>query len=693
MGQRLLRKFAILCFASLAAMMAPLQVSAATVPLDVQHLLTPNYGGGLSVFNLYWDSSWDTDHPHALSSTIDAATAALFSSAYPASLAQYNVPPALGFRGSAQAVGLCGGNPGSMTNTPSLLLFMACEEATPGDGVPFAIAPPFSTTATIYNLILPVGTNISDTITNPFNGQVLFRNGSCHSGVIPVGGGATYGAYHALVPGIPLPLIPFRTIFFTIIPADCAKDSSGALSIPQLMTLISHEVVETATDPVPLLYWINLANSGTTGGLFSALISGEVADECEGTFGSVPIVAGGIPMTVNAYWSNAVHACVVGPFRVVNTTFRETGVPGSLATVTVGGVSRSLSPFGSLVEPELEGTVFAFPSEIDGAAGVRYIRDTCSSVATGVVTFPAGNTTADASETESCSYHKEVRVTFDEAGIPAGTAWQVTVNGVAHSGPFADWFQSGASLTFAYQSPVAALIPGTRYVVTGTNFTSPLSPANPASVIATYQTQHLLTVSTSGLGASFTHVFNTGTLLGSANDFTPLHVWLPSGTPISLAVDSPVTGAGGAQLIFQGFTPTPPATLTAPLNTVAVYLSIGQMISNALADGGIHGPGAAGIANSLTHQISNAQASIARNDLRAAMGEIKAFVSHVDAQSGKKINLGTATMLELAALSLFHDVLCKAQAQGQVSPTQASAQYAWYAAQVTRLGGTPLPPC
>ena len=65
----------------------------------------------------------------------------------------------------------------------------------------------------------------------------------------------------------------------------------------------------------------------------------------------------------------------------------------------------------------------------------------------------------------------------------------------------------------------------------------------------------------------------------------------------------------------------------------------------------------------------------------------------IDAQSGKKINPGTATMLELAALSLFHDVLCKAQAQGQVSPTQAGAQYAWYAAQVTRLGGSPLPPC
>ena len=692
MKQPALRRFAMSSIAALLAAMAPAQpVSAATNPLDLTHVLTPNYYAGLSVFNLYWDSTWDADHPGATMNTIDTATSALFSSAYGASLTQYNVPGTLGFAGSASAVGLCGSNPGSMTNTPSILLFVACEEATPFDGVPFAVAAPFATTGTIYNLILPVGTNISDTITNPFDGSVLFRNGSCNSGVIPVGG-SIYGAYHALVPG--LPVAPPRTIFFTIIPADCARTNgaTGPLSLPKLMQLISHEVVETATDPVPLLYWISLSTAGTQG-IFSALTMGEAADECQTLFGAVPFAPGGIPMTVNAYWSNALHACVVGGLRVVSTTFSESGVPPSLATVTVGGVARSLSPSGSLTEAELEGTTFSFPQEIDDGAGVRYIRDTCSPSASGTVTFPAGNTTATASEADSCSYHKEVRVSFDQTGIPGGVTWQVTVDGVSHNGPFSDWFQSGVSLIFGFQSPVAGLAAGTRYVLIGANHVSPLTPVNPTSVIATYQTQHLLTVSTSGLGSTFTHVFNGGTLLGTANDLTPVSVWLPHGTALSLAVDSPVSGPGGTQLIFQGFTPAPPATLNAPFGTVAIYLSIVQLINQALASGGIYGPGATGIANSLTHQISNAQASIARDQLNAALGQLKAFVTHVDALSGKKITPATATTLELAALSVFHSVLCRALAEGQITPSQASTEYSWYASQVTRLGGTPLPPC
>lgn len=658
---------------------------AASVPLDLGHVLSPTYNGGLSVFNLYWDSNWDADHPGATTATIDAATTALFGSSYPASLTQYSVPGSFGFRGSARAVGLCGSSPGAMTDTPSLLLFMLCEEATPFDGVPVSIPVPFDTTNIVYNVILPVGSNISDTIS--VLGHVLFRNGSCNSGVIPVGGGAIYGAYHALVPS---PVILPHTIYFTIIPADCAK-SGGSLSVPKLMSLMSHEVVETATDPVPLVYWINTSNSGTTGGLFSALVTGEAADECEGLFGSVPFAPGGIPMTVNAYWSNAAHACVVGTSRVVSTTFRETGIPASLATATIGGVARSLN--FSLTEAELEGTTFAFPSEIDDGPSVRYILDSCTPSQTGSVTFPTGNTTGNPSETITCAYHKEVKVTFDQSGIAGGVTWQVTVNGVVHNGPFSDFFGTTTPITFSYQSPVPGLVTGTRYVLLSTNFASPLSVTLPTAVIGTYQAQHLLTVSTSGLGATFTHVFNGAALLGTANDTNPVSVWLPDGTALNLSVDTPVTGPGGTQLIFQNFSPSPPATLTAPFSTTAVYLSLLQIISNALGSGGIFGPGANGIANSLTQKFTNIQDKIARGNLNAALDQIRAFVNEVNAQTGIHITPATAKILDLAALSVFHSLLCQAVASGQVTSAQAASDYAWYAGQVTSLGGTPLPPC
>ncbi len=396
-------------------------------------------------------------------------------------------------------------------------------------------------------------------------------------------------------------------------------------------------------------------------------------------------------MTVNAYWSNATHACMVGGSRVVNTTFAEVGVPPSLATATIGGVVRSLGV--RLIEPELEGTSFSFPLEIDDGPGVRYIQDSCSPAATGTVTFPAGNTTGDASETISCTYHKEITVSFDEAGIPGGVPWHVVVNGVTHNGPFSDFFRAATPITFSYETPVPGLTSGTRYVLTGANFSSPLTVSGPTSVVGGYQTPHPLTVGTAGLGATFTRVFNGGTLLGTANDSSPVSVWLPEGTALNLSVDSPVSGPGATQFIFQDFVPPPPSALNAPFATVPVYLSVLQLISNALAGGGIHGPGADGIANSLTHQFSNAQDSIARGDLAAALGELKAFVNHVNAQSGKKITPATAATLDLAALSVFHSVLCLALASGQITPAQANSDYAWYAGQVISLGGTPLPPC
>ena len=770
-----LKGVAVTCAMLIAALVVPSPAHAATVPLDLQAILTPNYYAGLSVFNVYWDSTWDADHAGASMSTIDAATAALVSSTYPSSLTQYGVPATLGFGGSAAAVGFCGSQPGATTNTLSLLLFMACEEATPGTGVPFAVAAPFATTGTIYNLILPVGTNIVDTITNPFDGSVIFSNGSCNSGIIPVGG-SIYGAYHALVPGLPIPIIPPRTIYFTIIPADCARTggATGPLSVPKLMTLISHEVVEAATDPVPLAYWINLATATMPGGpgIFSALTMGEAADECQGLFGAVPFAPAGIPMTVNAYWSNAAHACMVGGSRVVSTTFSESGVPLSLASITVGGVSRSLST-GSLVEAELEGTSFAFPAEIDDGTGVRYIRGSCTPSATGTVTFPAGNTTGNPTETDSCSYSKEVLVTigtdpaaaaignvtltpsewvtagvaftvhadtdvpagagsrydfrgwsdgsvgfstptatyietapaqlvasytlqhlvtFDQGGIPSGTAWHLTVAGVLALGPVSQWFDSGSSVSFSYEAVVQdSSSTTTRYVLSTTSPASPLSVSAPTTVIGSYGAQYLLHVGTSGLGTNTTTVSNGGTVLGTASDGSPVERWLPAGAVLDLHVDNPIDGAGGIEYFFNGFDPAPPATLTSGFSTTALYLTMAQQIDVDLSNGSITG---AGLANSYKQQWAAVEADLAAGRFApSALDVINAFVNHLQAQSGKKVTAATASQLELDAANVYLSVLCRAVAAGQVTPAQEATRYAWYVSLVTSLGVTPKPNC
>ena len=56
-------------------------------------------------------------------------------------------------------------------------------------------------------------------------------------------------------------------------------------------------------------------------------------------------------------------------------------------------------------------------------------------------------------------------------------------------------------------------------------------------------------------GESLTHMFNSGSLLGTANDATPLALWIDSGTPLVLGADANVDGAGGVQYFFQGFVP------------------------------------------------------------------------------------------------------------------------------------------
>ena len=81
----------------------------------------------------------------------------------------------------------------------------------------------------------------------------------------------------------------------------------GTGSFNRLTDVISHEIVEAATDPVPAASWIDNSLSLTN---YDRLQKGEVADICaeivhppEGT-----TVLGGY--TVAEYWSNFDRACV-----------------------------------------------------------------------------------------------------------------------------------------------------------------------------------------------------------------------------------------------------------------------------------------------------------------------------------------------------------------------------------------------
>lgn len=749
----MLRRLFALALTTLAAvLLASAQPARAVdvptndVPLDMENVVPLLYPFGLSVFNVYWDTDWDTNNPGFSRADIDAATTALTDSNYFDKAAQYGTPD-LSFSGSAQAADFCGGTPGSTTSSVSLILFLLCEEATPFTGVPYSF------TDRIYNVIVPRGTTIDD-----------FGSRSC----------AAYGAYHFVFPS--LPAIPFgippggRPIIFTVIPAACVSDVSG------LMSSISHEDVEAATDPTPTLHWVDFSTVDSTslGSLFGSLLNplkaGEASDICNNGVGfqSVPVTFSGIPMQVASYWSNADNACVVGPSRVVSTSFAATGLSGGAAReVTVNGVTKTLPDTETL----LEGATFSFPDVVTDGAGVRFTHP--AGACSGTVAFPVGNTTADAATTITCAYTTEFfltvntspaaaavgngtltssgwhasgsvvalsadtdvpagassrydfrawqvngfssgasvtmtgpktatavyqfqhRVDFAEAGIPAnGTVWHVTIDGAPQPGPAFTWIDHGTGVSYSYETPVAdALDPATRYVLSGVAPPSPLTVLAPGTVTGTYGTQYLLTVRTSGLGANSTSVRNGVSLLGTATDAAPLTVFLPLGTVLSLNVDDPVNGTGGTQYFFQSFAPAPPGTLTSGFTTTASYETMSQQIDDALAGGGIQQQGGPGVAGSLKQQWAAVEADLAAGTFAQALGDIESFVSHLAAQSGKKVTVATARELRLDAANVYLYALCRAAALGQINATTHAAKYAYYFALVTSLGGTPRADC
>jgi hypothetical protein len=729
------------------------------VPFDLEAGVPLAYIGGLQVFNVYWDSDWnDPGHNDGFSTgDIDAATQALADSNYLDKLEQYGVPD-ISWGGSATAVSFpCGSNPGTTTSSLAIVGFILCEEITPFDGVPLATGIPLPiplvpnpTGHTIYNVILPRSTTIDD-----------FGSRSC----------VDYGAYHFQVPsalGFP--------IYYTVIPSKCAS------SVSDLMRLMSHEIVEAATDPMPLFHWID--NSTRTPGLIDFFASipgllkaGEAADLCSSAnpatsspFGNIPVTLNGISMQVGAYWSNADNACMVGPSRAVRARFTTNGLSGTSTTLHIGTENVTISPGSTITRIVPEGTSFSFDdATVD--AGERFVANgaDCS----GTVPFETGNTTADATVTLTCAYRHEYRLTvntspaaaavgnatltasnwfqsgttvplsadanvpaatgsryhfdhwesgpltlpdasitmsspktatavyrlqrlisFDETGIPAATTWHVTVGGAPHTGPYSEWVDDQSSLSFSYQSPVRDAVDATtRYVLSGTSASSPLLVTGPLTVVGTYATEYLLSVGTSGLGTNTTSVSNGATSIGTATDAAPATAWLPAGTPLDLHVDDPVNGAGGVEYFFQSFTPAPPATLASGVSTTAGYQTMAQQIDDALASGGIFGQNGPGLAGSLKQQFDAVQADLAAGNFAQALDDLESFVSHVAAQSGKKITPATATALELDAANVYHYALCRAAALGQITPATHAMRYAYYSALVTSLGGTRLADC
>ena len=120
--------------------------------------------------------------------------------------------------------------------------------------------------------------------------------------------------------GTTVTLLGGAQVTFAAIPLDCANGDPD-----QLSELVSHEVIEAATDPNVVMGWIDNSKFDLTN-LTPLFTAGEAADICSGV-GDEPTdpVRLDSGIMVDTYWSNADNACV--PFPTADLEITKSDSP------------------------------------------------------------------------------------------------------------------------------------------------------------------------------------------------------------------------------------------------------------------------------------------------------------------------------------------------------------------------------
>lgn len=699
--------------------------------------------GTPDIFNVFADGNWNADNPNSPTvSQINSMASTIVGSSYLDHANQYGVHRGT-FKGSHEA-DACFGAPSGSTGFVSLLAWFTCEVQVPGTSVPY---PDDNTT---YAILLREGTTVTGAIgadctsASAFHAWsaavtiqfVLFVPVPTIQGypfmVVPTECAKQAGTVsmdtlstlysHELAEAAIDPFPPTGWIdnsqfdlgnlpqYFSVgEPADiCQPGSSSEVpTTPVRMTngfVVGTYWSNSDNACVPFGQPVSLAESGLPGSVaHTATVNGQTVtlpftDQLEvGTsFNySYPTPVNDPSPGVRYVTSDAGQSLTIsGPVNDTATYtkqfFLTTGTsPGFLASSDPALTPSGWHDTGQVVTLDTSTPISTGP-------GDRYRFGSWTGPVNGLGLNPT--VTMNAPKSVTANYVLQHSLLFDQNGIPSAVPWHVASvttaneNTVDDLGPYATWADDGSPVTYAYESTVPGAA-GVQYVLTSATPLSPFTLNAAANVLGAYKTQFQLTVNTTGLGTNLTHITNSGSLLGTANDTVPLTVWIDASTALALAADANVDGTGGVQYFFQGFTPVPPAAITSPFTTTAAYLTMAQLIANALASGGISGPGSNGIGTSLTQKFDNIQKQMGAPRYTAALGQLGAFVSEVQAQTGQKITAALSTTLQLDAMLVYHNALCKGKAAGQIGSSMATNDYAFYAGLVTGLGGTVLAPC
>jgi len=356
--------------------------------------------GNPKIVTLYWDDDWDAHNPSSPSSaTIDSAVDSLARSEFLDFANQYGVN-----RGSLDSShgssSLCvTRRPSGANDVTALYAWLTCEVQTLFTGVPLPDDD------TVYAVFLPEGA----TITGALNADCS-NNYAFHAWAIAiVPDPQIYNPLAYKIEGYP----------FTVVPAECAKNSDPATALDNFTSNFSHELVESTTDPFAPTGWIDNSLSSDVVVWTS---QGEAGDICS-PIGAVPTPSVRLSngQLVNTYWSNANDDCV--PFASGSSDVTPPDIAAVVSGTAGGGgwYQSDVTVTWNVTDPEstVSSEVGCDPTTIDfdtpgailtctatsmggtSSASVTIMRDATSPV----VTFSgnAGTYDVDATVAITCS--------------------------------------------------------------------------------------------------------------------------------------------------------------------------------------------------------------------------------------------------------------------------------------------------
>ena len=282
--------------------------------------------------------------------------------------------------------------------------------------------------------------------------------------------------------------------------------------------------------------------------------------------------AGVNPITVTM---NANHTATAHYISQYLVTFTQTGL-SSDSTGTVATVDGAPKAFGDL----------PFTKWVDSGGSVTYsCSSTVSSSVTGKryrlgsVTGPSSPITVTGAVTVTGNYVTQYLVTFAQTGLDStATGTVVTVNSGAKMYtdlPYSAWFDSGASVTYSYNSIVSSTITGKRFRLVAIHCPpSPFIVTGPVTITGEYCKQYQITFAHSGLDS--TAMGTVVTVDGNAKLYTdlPYSVWVDSGSSVTYSYTPSVSSS----VFSKRFRLTSvtgsasPITVTAPTTVTGNYM-------------------------------------------------------------------------------------------------------------------------